>query len=86
MTSQKIKIGTHVEVNCEVWNTGGKWGHRAVCLYNGYQVAEAKIRYYNRTWEAYQFDSVKKGLLAKLDNQKVVPLKDRILIAKTFNK
>ena len=84
MTTQKI--GIHVEIVCEVWSKSGKWGHRAVCLYNGYQVAECKVRYYNRTWEACQFDSVKSGLLSKLDAEKVVPLIDRRLIALTLNK
>jgi len=83
MTTQKI--GIHVEIVCEVWNRGNNaWGHRAVCMYNGYQVAENKVRYYNRTWEAYQFDTVKGGLLTKLDKEKVVPLVDRILIAKAL--
>ena len=83
MTTQKI--GSKIEIVCEVWSKSGRWGHRAVCLYNGYQVAEVKCRYYNRTWEAYQFDSVKSGLLHKLDQDKTIPLADRYLIAKALH-
>jgi hypothetical protein len=84
MTTQKI--GDNVIIACEVWSRGNSaWGHRAVCLYNGREVAEVKCRYLNRTWEAYQFDSVKSSLLYKLDQEKIIPLADRYLIAKALH-
>jgi hypothetical protein len=83
MTTQKI--GNKIEIVCEVWSKSGRWGHRAVCLYNGREVAEVKRRYYNRTWEAYQFDSVKSSLLYRLDQDKIIPLADRYLIAKALH-
>ena len=43
---------------CEYWETSQAWGHRAILMYKGMRIQEAKIRYYNRTWEVYRFQSV----------------------------
>lgn len=51
--------GTKFEFVCESWSNSRAWGHR-VKLYTGTNyapIAETKIRYYNRTWEAYQYQS-----------------------------
>lgn len=51
--------GTKFEFVCESWSNSRAWGHR-VKLYTGTNyapIADAKIRYYNRTWEAYQYQS-----------------------------
>lgn len=51
--------GTKFEFVCESWSTSRAWGHR-VKLYTGSNyaaIADAKIRYYNRTWESYQYQS-----------------------------
>ncbi len=82
MTS--IKINNNVFIECEVYSNSKTWGHIARCFYLGQEVAKNKICYYNRTWEAYQFDSVKSGLLAKIDKEKIIPLLDRIAIAKAI--
>ena len=44
------------------WSTRYSWGHTAYCPELG---IEAKIRYYNRTWEAERFNSVIASLLDK---------------------
>ena len=43
---------------CEFWKTRNSWGHK-VTLYknNTLKVACTKIRYYNRTWESYLYQS-----------------------------
>ena len=47
---------------CRGWSTGRGWGHEAYLLIDGYgEVARYKTRYYNRTWEAYQYQSVMYG-------------------------
>ena len=85
MTIQKINDKLSIE--CEVWNRGNSaWGHRAKAFYNGEEVANVSVRYYNRTWEAYQFDSVKGGLMSKLDNTKILSLADRVVIARFINR
>ena len=45
------------------WETRNSWGHTAYCPELG---MEAKIRYYNRTWECHRFDSVISQLLYKV--------------------
>ena len=41
---------------CESWNTLNSWGHEVTLYKNDtLQVGRAKIRYYNRTWECYQY-------------------------------
>lgn len=49
---------------CESWRTRTSWGHE-VTLYknNTFKVARTKIRYYNRTWESYLYQSAIKTLL-----------------------
>ena len=42
---------------CEGWSNSNGWGHRVVLIKNMYTMCEAKIRYINRTWENYQFQS-----------------------------
>ena len=78
------KINDSVSISCEVYSNSKAWGHEAKAFYNGVEVEKHRIRYYNRTWEAYQFDTVKSGLLSKLDKSKSIPLKDRLAIAKAI--
>lgn len=49
---------------CESWNTRNSWGHK-VTLYKNDNViiGRTKIRYYNRTWESYQFQSAIKNVI-----------------------
>lgn len=43
------------------------WGHRATMFYKDCELQNAKIIYYNRTWERYTYESV----LAKCVNQEI---------------
>ena len=49
---------------CESWNIRNSWGHE-VTLYrnNTFKVGHAKIRYYNRTWESYLYQSAIKNVI-----------------------
>lgn len=57
---------------CESWETSHAWGHKATILWHGYSTrATAKIRYYNRTWERYQYESVILDAIQQMiDNRK----------------
>lgn len=47
----------------ESWSTSNSWGHRTI-LFKGdncYPMGENNIRYYNRTWEVYQYQSCMQG-------------------------
>jgi len=47
-----------IDIYAEGWETRYSWGHTAEVSVNFETVARAKIRYYNRTWESYRFQSV----------------------------
>lgn len=50
----------------EYFSTSRSWGHISTLYKNGVEVATNKVRYYNRTWEAYQYQSVMAGLVYQL--------------------
>lgn len=84
MTIQKVN--EDISIGCEVWNRGNSaWGHEAKLFYKGEEVESNRVRYYNRTWEAYQFDTVKSGLMSKLDESKSLSLSERRAIALAIN-
>ena len=43
------------------WETRSSWGHESILRKNGGIISSAKARYCNRTWEAYQYQSVMKS-------------------------
>lgn len=46
------------------YDTRSSWGHKAELIKNNdYTLNTYKIRYYNRTWESYQYQSVIKSVL-----------------------
>lgn len=50
--------GKEYQFSCETYSTYNSWGHRCILFCNGVEVTQQKIRYYNRTWESYQYQSV----------------------------
>ena len=54
--NQNGNTDTFTFVN-ETWETSRSWGHRTLLFRNGAKVGEHKIRYYNRTWERFQYQS-----------------------------
>lgn len=58
MNIKKFKINENeYTFVCEGWSNSNGWGHRVNLLRNNYEIAEARIRYYNRTWENYEFQT-----------------------------
>ena len=61
-------------VACNSESTRSGFRHVAVLHKNGYEIARTKACYLNRTWEAYQFESVLLKLvddfIAQFDKQK----------------
>lgn len=49
--------GVNYSVFGESWGTRTAWGHNAYLLRNGEEISRARVRYYNRTWESYQYQS-----------------------------
>lgn len=78
----KQKALKEYSIACEYWETSRAWGHRAILMYNGHDVLETKIRYYNRTWEMYRYQSCMQKLLSMYHDEK---LEDFIEIYKDDN-
>ena len=61
--NKEIK-GVKFTLVCESWCTRNSWGH-IVTLYKNdtVKIGRANIRYYNRTWECYQYQSAIKSVI-----------------------
>lgn len=69
----KIKDFKPLQFVCEYYETRNSWGHKGKILYNGHDInITGKIRYYNRTWECYTYQS----LLLQLIKQAMTYLRD----------
>jgi hypothetical protein len=53
-----FKLDKHIEIECRTYETRDSWGHKALMSIDGPIVSEKKITYYNRTWEAYTYQSI----------------------------
>jgi hypothetical protein len=52
------KINDNVyEFRCAYWETRGGWGHNVILSLNYDQLSEVDVRYYNRTWEMWEFQT-----------------------------
>lgn len=60
-----FKIDESTTIQCHVYETRNSWGHVAKLMNNGREVSKCRIRYYNRTWESFEFESVISNLLHK---------------------
>ncbi|MGM9736944.1 MAG: hypothetical protein ACI3ZT_00860 [Candidatus Cryptobacteroides sp.] len=59
---KKIELnGIRFEIYGQYYETRNSWGHYGYLMQNGSEIAREKIRYYNRTWEAYRFRSAGRG-------------------------
>lgn len=58
MEIKKYQIGKYYfEFVCETYVNSRNWGHKVTLFKNNYQLQQARITYYNRTWEAYKYQS-----------------------------
>ena len=53
-----FRLSRRITVECETYETRYSWGHKAYMTVKGKGEDYAKITYYNRTWESYQFESI----------------------------
>lgn len=62
MTHKQFNInGKEFILYCHTWETSRAWGHICELQMNGWHLATARARYYNRTWESYKYQSVMKS-------------------------
>lgn len=72
-----------IRVYCNYYETRNSWGHKGHVENNTHYLNKGKIRYWNRTWECYTYQSLLKYLvrgamtmLSGIDYQYVLTLKD----------
>lgn len=72
MEIRKIRIGKNeYDFINEYWETSRAWGHKSTLFKNGNELAKNKIRYYNRTWECYRYQSCMNKVVCDLiENEK----------------
>lgn len=63
-------INKTTEIVCWEYSTRYSWGHVAKLMVDGQEVDRCKIKYQNRTWESFEFESVIDDLLTKT---KIIP-------------
>lgn len=73
--NKKINKNNYEFVN-EGWCNSTGWGHRSVLFKNGHQISENKIKYLNRTWEQYEFQSCMYGCVYPLIEKRKSELKE----------
>ena len=76
------KVNENLTLGCEVYSNSQRWGHLVRLFFFSREIESNKVRYYNRTWERYQFESALSGLVSKLDRNKKLPLKDRLELSR----
>ena len=57
------KSGNEYNIVNEYWETSRAWGHKSTLVAPWGEVESRKIRYYNRTWESYTYQTCMSGLL-----------------------
>lgn len=70
MEIKKYTVGEdEFEFVCETYENSRAWGHRVTLFMNGVEITEHKIRYYNRTWENFRYQSCMDGAISvEMDN------------------
>ena len=59
----KCKSGNEYSIVNEYWETSRAWGHKSTLVAPWGEVESRKVRYYNRTWESYTYQTCMSGLL-----------------------
>ena len=66
------KSGREYNIVNEYWETSRAWGHKSTLVAPWGEVESHKVRYYNRTWESYTYQTCMGGLIETIleDNLK----------------
>ena len=57
------KSGNEYNIVNEYWETSRAWGHKSTLVAQWGEIESRKVRYYNRTWESYKYQTCMSGLL-----------------------
>lgn len=58
--------GNNWQLVNEYWETSYAWGHKTTILRNNYDYGSHKVRYYNRTWERYTYETCMNGAINEI--------------------
>lgn len=61
--AKKTKSGNKWQLVNESWSNSNGWGHKTTVIKNGYDFDPHKVRYYNRTWEMYTYQTCMSGAI-----------------------
>lgn len=62
----KCKSGNEYNIVNEYWETSNSWGHKSTLIAPWGEVESKKVRYYNRTWECYTYQSCMSNLIGTI--------------------
>lgn len=57
------KNGREYNIVNETWETSRAWGHKSTLVAPWGEVESRKVKYINRTWESYKYQSCMSGLI-----------------------
>lgn len=57
------KNGREYNIVNEYWETSRAWGHKSTLIAPWGEVESRKVKYQNRTWERYTYESCMSGLI-----------------------
>ena len=60
------KSGREYNIVNEYWETRSSWGHKSTLVAQWGEVESKKVRYYNRTWESYTYQTCMCSLLRSI--------------------
>lgn len=64
MNIKEMQIDGHdIKFVNNTWETRYSWGHETTLFIDNEEINTSKCRYYNRTWECYQYQSIMKNCL-----------------------
>lgn len=66
MITEKTINGNKYQFASNTWSTSRAWGHETRLHRNGFEISSARVRYYNRTWECYQYQTAMQYAVGKL--------------------
>lgn len=63
---KKCKSGNIWKFVNESWSNSNGWGHKTTVFKNSYDFEPHKVRYYNRTWEMYTYQTCMSGAINEI--------------------
>ena len=64
--TKKCKSGNTWRLVNESWSNSNGWGHKTTVILNNYDYEPHRVRYYNRTWEMYTYQTCMSGAISEI--------------------